>query len=59
MAKAVYEIDGRDTLEEFCGVVSWVLIGGAEWGRNLDAFNEMLRGGFDPPAGGFTLLPNW
>ena len=28
---------------------------GAEWGRNLDAFNDILRGGFGTPAGGFRL----
>lgn len=58
MTKAVYEIDGRDffTLEEFFEVVSRVLIPGAEWGRNLDAFNDILRGGFGTPETGFILL---
>jgi RNAse (barnase) inhibitor barstar len=53
----VYEIDGRDfsTLEEFYDVVSRVLIPGAAWGRNLDAFNDVLRGGFGTPDAGFTL----
>ena len=57
MAKAVYEIDGRDfsTLEEFYQVVSRVLIPGAQWGQNLDAFNDILRGGFGTPEGGFVL----
>ncbi|HET6574163.1 MAG TPA: barstar family protein [Fimbriiglobus sp.] len=57
MAKAVYEIDGRDfsTLEEFYEVISRVLIPGAEWGRNLNAFNDILRGGFGTPEGGFIL----
>ena len=57
MAKAVYEIDGRDfaTLEEFYNVVSRVLIPGADWGHNLDAFNDILRGGFGTPDGGFVL----
>jgi hypothetical protein len=31
------------------------LIPGADWGRNLDAFNDILRGGFGTPGGGFTL----
>src|SRR6516225_7046050 len=55
--KAVYEIDGLDfaTLEEFYAVVSTVLIPGAAWGRNLDAFNDILRGGFGTPEGGFIL----
>ena len=57
MAKAVYEIDGREfaTLEEFYEVVSRVLIPGAGWGHNLDAFNDILRGGFGTPEGGFVL----
>jgi hypothetical protein len=27
----------------------------ASWGRNLDAFNDILRGGFGTPEGGFIL----
>ncbi len=55
--KAVYEIDGLDfaTVDEFFGVVSRVLIPGAEWGRNLNAFNDILRGGFGTPETGFIL----
>jgi RNAse (barnase) inhibitor barstar len=52
-----YEIDGttfRD-LDGFFGEISRVLIPGAEWGRNLDAFNDILRGGFGTPEHGFTL----
>jgi RNAse (barnase) inhibitor barstar len=57
MTKAVYEIDGRDftTLQGFYEVVSRVLIPGAEWGHNLDAFNDILHGGFGTPDGGFVL----
>jgi RNAse (barnase) inhibitor barstar len=57
MPKKVYEIDGRDfaTLEEFYEVVRRVLIPGAEWGHNLDAFNDVLRSGFGTPEGGFIL----
>lgn len=56
-AKRAYEIDGRDfaTLEEFYEVVSQVLIPNAAWGRNLDAFNDILRGGFGTPEEGFVL----
>ncbi|MCC7292077.1 MAG: barstar family protein [Phycisphaerales bacterium] len=43
------------TLEEFYDEVERVLIGGAAWGRNLDAFNDILRGGFGTPEGGFIL----
>ena len=57
MPKTIYEIDGQEfsNLEEFYDVVSRVLIPGAEWGRNLDAFNDILRGGFGTPEGGFIL----
>jgi hypothetical protein len=57
MGKAVYEFDGRDfsTLDDFFGVVDRVLVPGAGWGHNLDAFNDVLRGGFGTPAGGFVL----
>jgi RNAse (barnase) inhibitor barstar len=57
MAKLEYEINGRDfaTLQEFYDVISRVLIPGAEWGRNLDAFNDILRGGFGTPNSGFVL----
>ena len=53
----VYEIEGRrfHTLEEFFDEISAVLIPGAEWGRNLDAFNDVLRSGFGTPQGGFTI----
>jgi RNAse (barnase) inhibitor barstar len=53
----VYDVDGDDfsTLEEFFDEVSRVLIPGAYWGRNLDAFNDILRGGFGTPDDGFTL----
>jgi len=54
---ATIEIDGTrfSTLEEFYTEVSRVLIPGAAWGHNLDAFNDILRGGFGTPAGGFTM----
>jgi hypothetical protein len=57
MMKPVYEIDGHDflTLEGFYAVVSRVLIPGASWGHNLDAFNDILRGGFGTPEGGFVI----
>ena len=54
----MYEIDGArfTTLEEFFEEVSRVLIPGAHLGHNLDAFNDILRGGFGAPDGGFTLV---
>ena len=53
-----YEIDGSrfSTLEGFFDEVSSVLIPGSDWGHNLDAFNDILRGGFGTPDGGFTLV---
>ncbi len=55
---ARYEIDGANfgTLEEFYVEVSRVLIPGAAWGHNLDAFSDILRGGFGTPEGGFTIV---
>jgi RNAse (barnase) inhibitor barstar len=57
MPKPVLEIDGRNvvSLESFYDEVERVLIPGASWGRNLDAFNDILRGGFGTPEGGFVL----
>jgi RNAse (barnase) inhibitor barstar len=55
--RTTYVIDGRnfDTLEGFYGEISRVLIPQADWGRNLDAFNDILRGGFGTPDDGFVL----
>jgi RNAse (barnase) inhibitor barstar len=48
MDKEVYVIDGDnfDTLEGFYDEISNKVIPGASWGRNLMAFNDILRGGF-------------
>jgi len=56
--KPASEIDGLrfSTLEEFFDEVSRTLIPGADWGRNLDAFNNILRGGFGTPEWGFILF---
>lgn len=55
--KPVFELDGTafSGLNGFYDEVSRKLIPGATWGRNLDAFNDILRGGFGTPEGGFTL----
>jgi RNAse (barnase) inhibitor barstar len=55
--KKVYEIDGSkfDDLEAFYEHIGEVLIPGFEWGRNLDAFNDILRGGFGTPNDGFVV----
>lgn len=51
-----YVIDGTrfSTLEGFYDEVSRVLIPGCSWGRNFDAFNDILCGGFGTPAEGFV-----
>ena len=54
----IYTIEGTRfaTLEGFFAEVGHVLIPGATWGHNLDAFDDILRGGFGTPREGFTLL---
>lgn len=55
--KKRYRIDGDNfsTFDEFCDEVSRVLIPNSKWGRNLPAFNDILRGGFATPDGGCVL----
>ena len=57
MAKHVFEIDGNafETLDGFFDQIASNLLRNAEWGRNLDAFNDVLRGGFGTPDDGFVL----
>jgi hypothetical protein len=57
MPKPIYEIDGArfSTLQGFFDEISRVLIPGANWGRNLDGFNDILHGGFGTPEIGFVL----
>jgi RNAse (barnase) inhibitor barstar len=52
-----YIIDGLrvHSLEEFYDEFSRTALGGQRWGRNLDAFNDVLRGGFGTPDDGFTV----
>lgn len=52
-----YVLDGSKvtSLEAFFDEVSATLVPGAYWGRNLDAFNDILRGGFGTPDEGFVL----
>lgn len=56
MAK-VYTIDGTrfGTLEEFFEQVGRILIPSANWGRNLNGFNDILRGGFGTLEDGFEV----
>jgi len=55
--KAVFVIDGErfDTLEGFYEEISTTLIPDVHWGRNLNAFNDILRGGFGTPDEGFVV----
>jgi RNAse (barnase) inhibitor barstar len=57
MLKPTIEVDGArfDSLAGFWSEISTRVIPGAEWGRNFDAFNDVLRGGFGTPDGGFRL----
>jgi Barstar (barnase inhibitor) len=51
-----FVLDGTsfDNLAGFFTAITRTL-GVTGWGRNLDAFNDILRGGFGTPAGGFIL----
>lgn len=57
MQKPVLILDGSEfrDLNGFFDDVSRSLIPGAAWGRGLDSFNDILRGGFGTPEGGFVL----
>lgn len=57
VAPMVFVIDGSQfsTLDGFFDEISRMLIPGARWGRNLDAFNDILRGGFGTSEEGFVL----
>lgn len=52
-----YVIDGSKitSLDTFYDEISRTLISNKEWGRNLDAFDDILSGGFGTPADGFIL----
>ena len=53
-----YRIDGArfSTLEEFFDEVTRVMIPDDFWGHNLDAFDDILHGGFGTPDEGFELI---
>lgn len=53
-----YEIDGArfSDFDGFCDEISRQVIPNAVWGRNLNAFNDILRGGFGTPDEGFHLI---
>jgi RNAse (barnase) inhibitor barstar len=58
MQKQVLVVDGSrfSTLEAFFDEVKRELIPDVAWGRNLDAFNDILSGGFGTPDEGFILV---
>ncbi|MDQ3816984.1 MAG: barstar family protein [Acidobacteriota bacterium] len=60
MNRREYIIDGNNfsNLEEFYDEISKVLVPGAWWGRNLDAFDDILSGDFGTPKEGFILKWN-
>jgi RNAse (barnase) inhibitor barstar len=58
MSKPIITIDGAcfSSLDEFFMHFQVCALNGASWGTNLDAFNDVLRGGFGTPEDGFTLV---
>ena len=58
LEKIHYTIDGKafSTIEEFAKYFSATVLRDHTWRGNLDAFNDILRGGFGTPDGGFVLV---
>jgi RNAse (barnase) inhibitor barstar len=58
MGSAAYVLDGRriSSLEGFYDEFERVVLSGAPWGRNLDALDDVLRGGFGTPEAGFEIV---
>jgi len=58
MDKSPLVIDGLEfsTLEDFFTCFQDAVLDVCRWGRNLDAFNDVLRGGFGSPENGFILV---
>ena len=56
--KPIVEINGENfyNLSGFYNEITNSLSLNDSWGKNLDAFNELLRGGFGTPENGFILL---
>lgn len=58
MNRPVITIDGAQfaSLDEFFKHFQARALDGANWGNNLDAFNDVLGGGFGTPDHGFVLV---
>lgn len=58
MSKRLYEIEGQSfsTLEEFAEHFSKVVLSDYDWHGNLDAFDDILIGGYGTPDQGFILV---
>lgn len=60
MNKRIYILNGNNfsNLEEFWEEIGYVLmeVRNAHWGRNLDAFHDILCGGWGTPDDGFILV---
>lgn len=56
--KTTYTIDGAHftNLQEFYNEFSLVVLSGKQWGKNLDAFDDVLSGGFGTPDDGFIFV---
>ncbi len=50
----VFDGASFEGLDGFFAAIAATL-GTTGWGKNLDAFNDILRGGFGTPEGGFIL----
>jgi RNAse (barnase) inhibitor barstar len=55
--KQIYILDGSkfSSFQEFAQHFSETVLNDYQWQGNLDAFNDILRGGFGTPEGGFIL----
>src|SRR5687768_14776802 len=58
MSDKIYTLDGLkfSNLQEFAKYFSKIFLVNYEWNGNLDAFNDILRGGFGTPEEGLTIV---
>ena len=56
--KKTYTIDGAQftNLVEFYNAFGVEVLPGKEWGKNLDAFDDVLSGGYGTPPEGFCIV---